>query len=258
MPASTTPAGGPRLAAIDFARGIAIAAMVLYHATWDLGPAFYGLVGLDAAGDPVLRNVARLIAGAFLLLVGVSLVLAHRQGFRPRAFLRRLAIIAGAAALVSLVSYLIDPATFVRFGILHAIAACSVIGLCFLWAPGWLTLVAAVVAFAAPSLFASPIFDHPAWLWLGLSIEVPPSIDYVPVLPWLGATLLGIAGARLALRSGLDSVAGRWTPRTRAARILTAAGRWSLVIYLAHQPLLLGAFYLLSLAVGGGGGVLAG
>jgi len=244
-----TPAAGPRLPLIDVLRGAAIVAMVIYHALWDLGPRSRGLIALDAATNPVMMVAADLIAGTFLALVGVSLVLAHRRGIRWPAFWRRFAILVAAAAAVSLATWFIDSATFVRFGILHCIAACSVIALVFVPMPGWVAAIAAVAAFAAPSWLADAAFNHGAWLWLGLSTVVPSSVDYVPVLPWVGAVLAGIALARLGLVLRVEPVAEKH-PHGWIGRSLAVAGRWSLAIYLVHQPVLMGAFYLLALALG--------
>ena len=240
----------PRFALVDVARGVAIVAMVIYHATWDLGPDLYGLIELNAAVNTGWVVFARLIAGSFLFIVGVSLMLAHRNGMRWRSFARRLAIIAAAALLITIVTRLAIPASYVRFGILHGIAAASVIGLLFVRAPTWLTLAAAVLALAAPALFATDAFNGAALLWLGLGTSVPGMIDYVPVLPWVGATLLGIAATRLVFATGVDEQLARWSPSGRIGDWLISAGRWSLAIYLIHQPILIGLFYLLALALG--------
>ena len=238
-----------RIAAVDVARGVAIVAMVAYHATLDLGPQFYGVIAVDASTDPVLIWVARLIAGSFLFLVGVSLVLAHRDGFRIGRFLRRLAIVIAAAAAVTIATYFFVYFNFVRFGILHAIAAVSVIGVLFLRAPLWLVAIAAVAAFVVPAFLQSPFFDHPFWIWLGLSTSfgLPPMFDYVPVLPWLGATLLGILATRIGLRLGLDERWSRWRPAGVVPKALEWAGRWSLVIYLTHQLLLLAPYFAMQI-----------
>lgn len=240
----------PRFALVDVARGVAIVAMVIYHATWDLGPDLYGLIPLNAAVNPAWVVFARLIAGSFLFIVGVSLVLAHRRGMRPRPFLRRLAIIVGAALVITIATRIAIPETYVRFGILHGIAAASVVGLAFVRAPVWLTLSAAAAAFAAPPLLAAPAFNGAALLWLGLGTSVPAMIDYVPVLPWVGPTLLGIAATRIALARGLDQRLAGWAPSAPIGRGLITAGRWSLTIYLIHQPVLIGLLYLLALSLG--------
>jgi uncharacterized membrane protein len=235
-------AGAPRLAAIDVARGAAIVAMVIYHLSWDLGN--FRLVPWNAATDPGWRIFARLIATSFLVLVGVSLVLASRNGFRLKPYLRRLAIIVGAAALVSLGTWWSTPDAFVFFGILHMIAAGSVLALPFLFAPSWIVAIAAIVAILAPTFLASPVFDAPALWWLGLSPTPPRSVDFVPVLPWFGAVLAGLLIGRAMVAAGPNAAFARWRGDGRLAGALAFTGRWSLLIYLVHQPLLIGALSL--------------
>lgn len=244
------PAARGRFTIVDIARGVAILAMAAYHATWDLGPDFFGFIEVNAATYPPLMVFARAIAGSFLFLAGVSLVLAHRRAFRWQPFLKRLAIIAGAAILVTIVTRLVLPSFYVRFGILHGIAAASVVGALFLRVPPWLTLLAALAAFLAPTLLADPYFNQPAWLWLGLSTSVPAMMDYVPVLPWVGATLLGVGLTRIALTLGLDQRLSREPAGNAISRALVWLGQWSLVIYLVHQPILLGLIFVIALASG--------
>lgn len=240
----------PRILILDWARGVAIVAMVFYHATLDLGPFLFDLIAINAAEDQPLVLAARLIAGSFLFIVGMSLVLAHRRGFRPRPFVRRLAILVVAALLVTIATRLVLPESYVRFGILHAIAAASVVGILFLRAPIWLLVVASVAIFLAPSLISDPVFNGPAWIWLGLSTYEPAMMDYVPILPWLGPTLVGMALTKTALRLGWDQRLAAWQPSSLLSHWLIVAGRWSLPIYLVHQPILIGIIYLIAIALG--------
>lgn len=244
MTLSMTPGASGRWPLIDAARGVAILAMIVYHAVWDLG--YFRLTSIDAEDDPLWRWFAHIIAGTFLALVGIGLVLATRNGFRPRRYLRRLAIIVAAALLVTIGTYWIFPESFVFFGILHCIAAASVLALPFLRLPVWLTAIAAAVCLAAPQFLAHPFFDAPGWWWLGLSTVSPATVDYVPVLPWFGVTLAGIVAARLTLTWRDESLWSRWQPHAFPGRGLVKAGRWSLPIYLVHQPVLFGLAYLLS------------
>lgn len=238
---------GPRIAVVDVLKGVAILAMIVYHFAWDLSA--YQLIGVDVTADPGWRIFARTIASTFLILVGVNLVLATRSGFRRGPFFRRLAMIVAAAALVSLGTWWLDPATFVFFGILHQIAVASVLALPFLGAPVWLILTAAVVFIAGPHFLASPIFDAAPWWWLGLSENPPPSVDYVPVFPWFGAVLIGLAAGRGILANPGLSV-WRWPAPGRLSHMLAVAGRWSLAIYLIHQPILIGGLMLLAPLLG--------
>jgi uncharacterized membrane protein len=242
-----TPGASGRWPLIDAVRGLAILAMIVYHAVWDLG--YFGLTGIDAGEDPLWRWFAHIIAGTFLALVGIGLVLATRNGFRARRYLRRLAIIVGAALLVTLGTYWIFPEAFVFFGILHCIAAASVLALPFLRLPVWVTAIAAVACIAAPQFLAHPFFNDPGWLWLGLSTVQPATVDYVPVLPWFGLTLAGIVLAKLTLAWRDETFWSHWQPRAFPGRALVWCGRWSLPIYLVHQPILFGLAYLLSLTM---------
>lgn len=231
----------PRITLVDAARGIAIVAMVIYHFSWDLS--FFGLIETEVASAQGWRIFARLIAGSFLFLVGVGLVLAHGRGLRLRPFLRRLALLVAAALAVTLGTYALFPESFVFFGILHAIALTSVLGLAFLRLPWIVTLAAAAVAFALPLFASVPMFNAPGWLWLGLATVIPPTNDYVPLLPWFGCVLAGMALATAVLGRDPPPAWLGWHIPGPLGRALGFAGRHSLPIYLVHQLVLLGAVW---------------
>lgn len=236
----TPPLARQRWPILDALRGVAIVSMVAFHATWDLY--FFGFSDLDVTQDPRGRLVAHLIAGTFLTLVGVGLVLSVRGGFDARAFLVRFAKIAGGAAIVSLGTYFAMPDEWIFFGILHAIAVFSLLALPLVLLPiGFIYPVALVFLFGLG--FASRLsIDAPWLLWLGLSQNIPRTNDYVPLFPWFGVVVAGVYVGRLALMSArLRAFFSK--PLPRLAKPLQVLGRWSLVIYLVHQPVLFGAFY---------------
>jgi uncharacterized membrane protein len=234
----------PRFALIDAVRGAAIIGVVIYHLFWDLS--YFALIPIDVSTQPAWVAFARSLLGTFILLTGVSLVLAHRNGIRWNAFWRRLAVVGGAALLVTVGTYIAFPVTFVYFGVLHAIALFSLFGLAFLRAPIWLVFALAAAAIAGPLLYTNPVFTEPQWSWIGFWAVPPPTNDLVPIFPWFGVTLLGIGLTRWALDSGLAERIGHWKAIGPFSRILVKAGRWSLIIYLVHQLLLLAVIYPLS------------
>ncbi|WP_232630523.1 heparan-alpha-glucosaminide N-acetyltransferase [Methylobacterium sp. Leaf118] len=238
-PSASRPTTG-RLDALDLARGAALAAMAAYHSLWDLG--FLQLTPENYALTPPGRLAAHGIAGSFLLLVGIGLVLAHRGGLRPRAVLGRFARIGGAAALITVATAYAFPQSYIFFGILHCIAVGSLLGLPFVFAPVAVTALAAVAVLLAPSLVAHPVLDLPALLFLGLGRTVPDTNDWVPLCPWFGVILAGIALARLGLPGRIGERLGRWRAQGRFLRGALFAGRHSLAIYLLHQPILLALF----------------
>lgn len=243
FPARSSPRQSHRIEAIDIARAVALVAMAIYHFTWDLEHFGYATPGLTENGD--WRLFARIIASSFLFLVGVSLVLANRKGIRWPAVWKRFAMIAAAAAAITLVTWFATPEAFIFFGILHEIALASLIGLLFLRVPAVLSLLIAAAIVAAPHYLRSPFFDHPALWWVGLSSFDPHSNDYVPIFPWFAPVLAGIACAKLAQRYGIfDALAAH--PPGNWARPFTFAGRHSLAVYLLHQPILFGSVWLWS------------
>lgn len=229
-----------RIEAVDVARTVALLGMVVFHFARDLED--FGLIAAGTTVQGPWWYLARAVAGSFLFLAGVSLWLAHGQGIRWRPFLRRLLMLAAAAALVTLATRIAVPWGFVHFGILHSIAICSVIGLAFLRLPVALTLLAAAGAVALSRAGPFAAFDSPLLWWTGLAPGVRPSIDFEPVFPWLAPLLAGIALARLAGRAGFWDRAAAW--RGPVLRALGWPGRHSLAIYLIHQPVLIGGLWL--------------
>lgn len=231
-----------RHATVDQVRGAAILLMVVYHAAWDVD--FIGLLDfdLDAPGWRALRWTTLAL---FLGLVGVALALAAARGLDRRAVLRRIALVGGAALLVSAASAIAFPDGLITFGVLHCIAVSGLIALPFLRLP--LAVVAAAgVAVLALGTIDDPLFDSPWLNWIGFAAHRPPARDYVPLVPWFGIVLLGLAlGRVLEPRLGPKAL-----PTSGAGTALAAAGRNSLAIYLLHQPALYGALLLLAAALG--------
>jgi uncharacterized membrane protein len=239
---TVSPLPASRLPRLDRLRGLALLAMVIYHLGWDLS--FLGLAAPGLRENPAWMLFGHAIAASFLVLVGISLHLAHGGGLRPIPFLKRLGLVAGAALLVTLGTWWVFPEQFIFFGILHAIALGSVLALPFLRAPLWAVALAAAVVFIAPVLVQSPAFSAPALVWLGLGSEVPVSNDFVPIFPWFGFILAGVGLARSLDLPRLLAP----TSSSKVAGWLERAGRNSLPIYLIHQPLLFGALALIAQA----------
>lgn len=239
---SAIPAAAPpsRIFALDWARTAALVAMAAFHAGRDLEVLGIWPPGSTFGGAWDLA--ARTIAGSFVFLAGLSLWLAHGRTIRWRAFGRRLGLLVLAAGAVSLGTWLFAPAVWVRFGILHSIALCSVLSLPFLKAPWWISAATgAAILWWGPSLDLRA-FDGAGWVWTGLSRTVPPMMDWEPVVPWLAPMLLGVAVGRLGTAVSLwPRLAVRPRDPGRVAHALALPGRHSLAVYLIHQPLIVGA-----------------
>ncbi len=237
-----------RLPVIDVARAVALLAMACFHGLWDLGN--LRLTPENYAATALGRHAAECIAGSFLILVGIGMVLMNGRGIRLRPTLIRLGRIAAGALAVTIATRIVFPDAYVFFGILHCIAVASVIGLPFLFLPWPVTLAAAAAILAAPLFIQADWLDSPLLWFIGLGRITPRTNDYVPLVPWFGLVLVGIVLGRLGLPVLARSRLGTWAPRGTLGRAASFAGRHSLALYLIHQPLLFGLAFLVAQGMG--------
>lgn len=245
-----------RYSSVDAARGTAIVLMFVYHFMFDLH--YYKIVTIDFNNDPVWLGLRTLIVTLFLGVMGISLHLATANGLNQHAYVRRLLQVAGCAALVSASSYMMFPKSMIFFGILHFIAAASVLGLLF-YRGFWINLGAGVALIILGLTVQHPWFDQPGWQWVGLMTHKPITEDYVPLLPWFGVVLLGLfvgkwvfpspplnglAGTLGGFSASLGKNLAQWQGKMRFSRLLAFGGRHSLPIYMLHQPVFFAVLYL--------------
>lgn len=226
-----------RIEAVDSLRGLAILAMIGYHFAFDLRA--FGVIAADFESDPVWLATRGAIVTTFLALVGASLVLAARAGVPASRQFARIAVIAACALAISGVSYLVYPRTWIYFGILHCIAVAALLARPLVRRPALAAAIGVAILLAGMTL-AHPAFDARALSWIGFGTVKPPTEDYVPLFPWLGVVLLGVAAGDRLARRDFSTI----TALARAPAWIRFLGRHSLLVYMAHQPLLIGALWL--------------
>jgi len=226
---------------LDLLRGLAILAMVVFHFAWDLY--YFGYSPVDVTEVPGWVVFQKAILTSFLLLVGAGLVLGHGKGIRWRAFWRRWAFLVVAALLTTAGTYWMFPDYFVFFGVLHAIALFSLLALPFLRLRWWITAIVGVVVIAANFAWNDVMFEDRWLAWIGFWPTSPPTSDVVPVFPWFGVVLLGVALMRATLATPLAARMRSWRSEVPLARGVAFLGRWSLPFYLLHQPAIIGVLY---------------
>ncbi len=220
---------------LDLLRTLAILLMVLFHLAFDLTE-FYGwsIDLYDGAWWWVQRSAAHL----FLGLVGASFAVSWNRTQRKnqawtqtyRKYFIRGASIIGWGMVISLVTYALDPHTFIRFGVLHLIGTSVILLPLFARLGGWNFIVSLV--------FLTGWLAHD-WGLPRVLLPVFPtafdSLDYFPLFPWFGTVLIGYALGHAVY------VQWRWQSGIRSNFLhrLTWPGRHSLSIYLLHQPLLI-------------------
>lgn len=242
-PAKTKPvaavAPSARVTGLDALRGLAIVAMIAYHFCFDLR--YFDVTHSDFEHDLRWLTARTLILASFLLIAGISAVLAQRHAFPLTHWLRHIGIIAAAALLVSAGSRLLFPQSFIWFGVLHAIALSLLLAKPLLRRPVLAALIGMAVIVAGLT-FANPAFDNRALGWIGFMTAKPVTEDYVPMFPWTGVLLVGVALGHALVRNRFAALA----PLGRVPAPLRLLGRHSLIVYLVHQPLMIGALWLLT------------
>lgn len=232
-----------RYGALDFLRGLTLVSMVLYHAGWD----FVHLFGMDW---PWFRGSAaylwqQSICWTFILLSGFCTALGRKN-------LRRGVQVLAAGLLVSAVTVLFVPEDAIVFGVLTLLGVCML--LAALGEPvlarisPWVGLPASLLLFVFTrnindgflgfgpwNLAALPqgLYRNLLTAFLGFPTVEFHSPDYFSLFPWGFLFFAGLFASRLCQEKGV-------LPHLcfRRAAPLQVLGRYSLPIYLLHQPVL--------------------
>jgi uncharacterized membrane protein len=232
---------GERYREIDVARGIAVVTMILFHSAFDLN--FFGVLPLNVSGG-LLRMLAYLTASTFIFLVGVSFTISYARAERQLAgrdltlkYVRRGLSIFGYGLVITAVTWLFLPSVYVVFGILHFIGIAIVLAPLFVRFDAEKLIIASIACLVAGYVTNAVSGPWPL-LWLGIHPESFTSLDYVPLLPWFGLVLVGMACGHLFYPDGKRGFA---LPVAEPAftRPLEFLGRHSLFIYFLHQPVIL-------------------
>ena len=239
-----------RFDAIDALRGVALVWMIVFHFCFDLN--YFGYLRGDFHNDSLWTWQRSCILSLFLFCAGLGQAVALQQAQTWARFWRRWGQIALCALLVSIGSWIVFPRSFIHFGVLHGIAVMLIlVRVTAPWSKWfWLLGALAIAAkFAAAAVLADTALatklNGSALNWLGLITKKPITEDYVPVFPWIGVVWWGVAAGQLLIARESSLLA--WTPG-RAGRQLAGLGRWSLTVYMVHQPVLLGVLGLIGTA----------
>ncbi len=242
MKTSDRNADGPRrIWEIDFLRGLSIILMVGYHLLFDLGE-FRGIrrfLGFSTDLSTFAWTVAHhFFAGVFVVLSGVSSTLSRNN---IRRGLRLLVV----SLAVTAVTYLFDPASSVYFGILQCLAVSILIyGAAFKNAGPVACAVAGAVVIGLSAalriLMRGVAVDFDWLLPFGITSPMFSSYDYFPLLPWFGIFLAGSVLGKSVYASRQSLI-----PWRLPESFINVAGRHSLLIYIVHQPVIIGVFYIL-------------
>lgn len=240
-----------RIYSIDELRGLCIILMIIYHIFYS-GAVIFGITELYNI-YLFLKLWQPVLPFAFILISGISFQLS-------RSNVRRGVKLLIISIAITIVTAVIMPEQIIWFGIIHFLAFANIIcGLLKKYIdkiPLVLGLIICAVLFIATYnlqrgylgidgilSFKLPDFMYKTDFTMMFGFYTPKfhSSDYNPIFPWI---FLFTAGTLI----------GRYVSRLPESlcrmhiRPLAFIGRHTLIIYIAHQPIIIGIMYLITLA----------
>jgi len=216
---------------LDALRGICILGMVIVHLMYDLRMS--GMVIHSALLDFLLEWGGML----FLLISGICVTLGHRH-IRRGILVFLCGILCTAVTACMYWLGMADKSIIIYFGVLHCLGICMLLWSLFSRLPAWLLGILGA-ALVAVGLFVLQDYrvSFPWLIPLGFLYPGFASSDYFPLMPNLGYFLIG-AVVGLTLYRKKVSLLPRVNDSAPPLRFLCLCGRYSLWIYLLHQPVL--------------------
>lgn len=242
---------GKRLCMLDELRGIAIIAMVIYHTIYSMAFIF----NLDSGYELFFQaeKYQPLIPILFITLCGISCSFSKSN-------LKRGSLIFAIALAITIATYIFMPSIAIIFGILHFIGLALI--LYSITEKRIKKIPENIGATISLALFII-LYNIPNG-YIGyqpfLSLELPPQLyscyplfiiglptpdfssgDYFPLIPNIFLLYFGCFLGRLIIKNGApDFMYKKLCPP------LDFLGKHSLLIYVVHQPLIIGVLFLIT------------
>jgi len=241
-----------RFPVIDSLRTLALALMITYHLIYDLDQ--WTNLAVDV-NNPLWFIIGKTAALLFIFLSGLSSGLSKhplKNGLRVLFF----------GMIITLVTYVAFPGEYIRFGILHFLGVMMILYPLIRKLPNGVLILCSVLAIAIGLLIKDQAVNTPLLLPLGLMYPGFATMDFYPLFPYSGVTLLGVlcyryvfanrskaktpASSAEKIKKKRDKSGQKDAQKQRAASpMVTWVSRHSLWIYLIHQPILLGLIFAL-------------
>ena len=230
-----------RIWELDVLRGVCILGMVVVHLIYDLQTFF----SLPFLADSRLFDLIKQWGGVlFLLISGICVTL----GSHP---VRRGLIVFACGLVCSAVTAgmyflnMADKSIIIYFGVLHCLGVCMLLWPLFKRLPVWaLGLLGLGLTVLGLWISGNVVVDFPWLIPLGLVPEDFASSDYFPLLSNLGFFLVGAFLGKTLYRKK-ETLLPRVNPANPVLAFFTRLGKWSLPVYLLHQPVITGLLYLI-------------
>ena len=236
---------------VDSLRGLAIVMMVMFHFIFDLN--YFGIYSFNIHSG-FLWWFARITASMFVFLVGVSLSLSYARTTLLNnyitekelflKYLKRGLKIFSYGLLITAATWIFIRDGFIVFGILHFIGIAIILEYVFIKRK-YLNLFLGLAFIAVGIILMGFKFDFYGLLWLGFIPKNFYTVDYFPLLPWLGIVSFGIFLGNTLYEKYVRQFKLPDLSSNLVVKISSFLGKHSLLIYLIHQPIIIILLFLL-------------
>ena len=244
---------------LDTLRGIAMIFVIFMHISWDLKY----LVGLAECGYLNAPWFEGLMHPFFLVVfVGVSGVCCTFSRSNLKRGIKLILVALALSAGTAIATYCFKMDCLIIFNVLHLLS----LGI----------FIYALVEFIEKKAGTSPRLTNVLLGFIGVIIIIfgmtiseynfkvdsvlliptgiimnctPSMADYMPIFPWLGVFLTGALVGRVCYKDKKTVVTPKHAVTSRITAPFELIGRHSLLIYLAHQPIVIGICYLLAMVL---------
>lgn len=220
-----------RIWEIDFLRGIAIILMSLFHLLYDLSE-FYNFSIDYTTGIVDLIGLSSAVM--FIILTGISSSLS-RSNFKRGAKILLFAL------MITIITYIYDPDTYINFGILHLIGISILLYSFFKTLNTPLLILLGTLFIVLGNFIGDITLTTNLLVPLGITNSTYAALDYYPLFPYFGVFLFG-----MALKSILyPQKRSIFSFSLSSNNPINFLGQKSLLIYLIHQPIILAVLFLM-------------
>tara|TARA_Y100000817_G_scaffold79484_2_gene61225 strand:+ start:638 stop:1318 length:681 start_codon:yes stop_codon:yes gene_type:complete len=216
-----------RIDELDSLRATALVMMLISNFVSDLN--YFGLM-VVVKGDQWWW-LARITAFLFVSISGISYFLAHQKEYEFSKTFNRTKRLIFWAFMITLITYIFAPSAYVRFGVLHLLALASIIAFPLARKPLYALGLGLI-------LLIIPLSSNSNFVWFGLQETGTFAVDYFPLNPWLGIFFISLAISSKIYSAGKPLLNIKWPVRW------LWFGRNTLIIYVVHQPILIGSLIL--------------
>jgi len=234
---------------IDSLRGLAVIMMVVFHIFFDLD--YFNVYSINLKILPV-QIFQYFIATTFITIVGISLTLSFNRK-KSQLFTKRInkkLISRGLkifciGMLITVITWFYPNQGYIVFGILHFIGFAIILAIPFLKHQK-LSLYIGIISVLFGIFLRTITVNFDYLFWLGLRPDRFYTLDYFPLFPWFGVVLIGVFFGNLLYPGGRRRLNIKDYSNSKFISFFEFLGRKSLIIYLLHQPIIVGMILLLS------------